>query len=183
MRPIYGPDPYEIYQWQEDWKDFAWDIDLENGESDHWEWFSKALQVGQDVESLLVALADDVDDRCHGLMKLVWPKDSRLAPGRPSLYVDYLEIAPWNRKDYPRRREYTGLGLAMMRHAAQISDELGFAGRLTLCSLPQAEAFYRKIPMSELGVGEGHDDHLAFFELDAATAMEFIKEFEIRSIR
>jgi len=179
IRLVHGPNSYDVSQWQEHWKDFAFERDVPESESDHWDWLGKSLfvgHVGLGIEFLIVAAADRVDERCHGLMKLVWPKGSRLASGRDVLYVDYLEIAPWNRWDY-RDREVRGLGFAMMVHAIGLSQELGFEGRVALCSLPQAQAFYRKIPMSELGVGEGHDAELPYFELDSETAQGILKRF------
>lgn len=173
---VYSPDGYSVFQWQEHWKDFAYEHDVPASESDHWDWLGKSLfpgHVGHDVEFLIVAAADRGGDRCHGLMKLVWPKESRLAPGRSVLYVDYLEIAPWNRSDCPVR-EVTGLGTALIAHSVVLSAELGFEGRLALASLPQAKMFYAGLGMAECGFGSGRDHKLPYFEFDIAGAQRFL---------
>lgn len=175
----YDLDYFDVERWQAAWRKFNHAHGLDGGESSHWNWPAKVLHIGLGGDFLVAGFVDEANDRCHGLMKLIFPKESRLVPGRATAYVDYLEIAPWNRWGSPAHVEHPGLGTAFMRQAARISRDLGFEGRLTLCSLPQSEMFYRrKISMIASGCGDGDDHMLTYFELEASAAERFIEEFE-----
>src|SRR5258708_39832078 len=71
---------------------------------------------------------------------------ARLPPdvGKPLVYIDYLESAPWNVKpmvDVPR---YAGIGAVLVNVAVQVSIDEGFHGRIGLSSLANAASFYEK---------------------------------------
>ena len=90
------------------------------------------------------------------------------------MYVDYLEVAPWNRTilaDRPAR--YAGCGSAMLAAAVVASREEEFRGRIGLHSLPQSEDFYRRIVgMTSLG-SDASKGGLTYFEMDPTAADRF----------
>jgi hypothetical protein len=60
----------------------------------------------------------------------------------------------------------------MVGAAVEISRLAGMEGRCGLHSLSQAEGFYRRIGMQDLGLDAGYDG-LRYFEFDAAGAANF----------
>ncbi len=95
--------------------------------------------------------------------------------GRPLVYLDYLEVAPWNRPELGITPRLRGTGSALVTAAIALSDEEGFKGRIGLHSLPQADSFYRKIGMTDLGHDPAYQN-LRYFEMTAEQAHAFLEE-------
>ncbi|MFO0911884.1 MAG: hypothetical protein U0795_02920 [Pirellulales bacterium] len=112
-------------------------------ESLHWDWGKKAPEL-----KLLEASGFGVvyGDRWQGVMltKTV-SHAARLAVqrGKPLVYVDFLEAAPWNWNvvALERQGELRGVGSLLFRKAVVQSKEEGFRGRVGLHGLPQAHGF------------------------------------------
>jgi len=112
----------------------------------HWDWTRKAAQ----LELLAVSfIAIRCDGSLQGLMKIeTVGHDCRLPEqaGKPLVYIDYLETAPWNVKslmkalDRPTR--YGGVGSRLVEAAVRRSLAEEFRGRVGLHSLPTSERFY-----------------------------------------
>ncbi len=66
----------------------------------HWNWASKALRFDRSLHRIL---AIELNDGIEGLI-WIWLRGylARLpaALGQPLVYVDYLETAPWNAREY-----------------------------------------------------------------------------------
>jgi hypothetical protein len=93
----------------------------------------------------------------------------------PILYVDYVAVAPWNRKAFQNPQRFHHLGTVMLGAAVAFSRTLGLDGRCGLHSLPQSEGFYARIGMRDFGLDAGYDS-LRYFEFDAASAQKFHPE-------
>ena len=96
--------------------------------------------------------------------------------GQHLVYVDFIENAPWNRRellfDPPR---YRGIGTILMRAAMELSISEEFKGRIGLHSLPQANAFYANTcGMTDLGADETYQG-LRYFEATVEQAEAFLK--------
>ncbi len=112
----------------------------------HWDWSSK--------ESDLRVLAYNFfgiscGGKLQGLMKLETAgRSGRLAEqkGKPLIYVDYLETAPWNIKPLAnalgRSPQFAAVGTRLIEAAVRKSQEEDFKGRLALHSLSTSERFY-----------------------------------------
>ena len=113
----------------------------------------------------------------QGLAQVDLTKASRESSqaGRPLVYLDYLEVAPWNRPEFGAAPRLRGVGSALLTAAVALSDEEGFRGRLGLHSLPQADAFYRKIGMTDLGQDSAYQN-LRYFEMTAEQARAFLEK-------
>lgn len=144
-------------------------------QSSHWNWAKKTAR----VQGLLafrgfsvVALGET-----QGLAQIDLTKASREPSqvGRPLVYLDYLEVAPWNRPDLGGAPKLRGVGSALITAAVALSVDEGFKGRLALHSLPQADAFYRKIGMTDLG-SDAQYQNLRYFEMTADQARVFLEE-------
>jgi len=92
----------------------------------------------------------------------------------PIVYVDYVAVAPWNRKPIQQPQRFKNLGTVMLGVAVGASIRDGHDGRCGLHSLPQAEGFYRKIGMSDFGPDAGYSS-LRYFEFSAQAARNFVK--------
>lgn len=129
----------------------------------HWDWVRKigwtafrflAVQVGNSVEGL-VAL------KRH-------PTSSLLSPPDVAIEIAILETAPWNVDGHPDGVRYRGVGSVLMVEAVLISREAGLDGRVQLSALPQAEDWYRRRGMTE--VGPQPPSGLVYFEYTQAQA-------------
>lgn len=112
----------------------------------HWDWSSK--------ESSLRVLAFSFFGISHnaqlqGLMKLETAgRSARLnaQKGKPLIYVDYLETAPWNIKPVTealgKSPQFSAVGTRLIEAAVRRSLDEGFKGRLALHSLSGSERFY-----------------------------------------
>jgi hypothetical protein len=142
-------------------------------ESLHWDWGRKGLRL---------ALGDADDFRIMAIRRqAIWEAVvvtlcknhfALLAPdgGKPLVYIDYLEVAPWNwTVGKFQTRKFKAIGPVLLRAAAEQSYAKGWAGRLGLHALPQAVSFY-------LGQGlqfvrnDPHKQNLPYYELSAAAA-------------
>jgi hypothetical protein len=99
-------------------------------------------------------------------------KTSRLeeAAGKHLVYVDYLEVAPWNQSFAGTPKKYRGAGRVMMTAAAALSVEMNFKGRVGLHSLPQSENFYRSMGLVDFGPDQQVHGNLHYFEMTSELA-------------
>jgi hypothetical protein len=114
----------------------------------HWDWTTKAPQLNV-IANTFYGIR--YDDRLQGLMKLetVGQHCSCRLPeqaGNALVYVDYIEVAPWNLKplmialgDKPR---YGAIGTRLVEAAVLKSKDEDSKGRVALHSLPMTESFY-----------------------------------------
>ena len=137
----------------------------------HWDWEQKV----QRVEGLLAfkSFAVIAEAKTQGMMRIELNQMARIPAqaGKPLVYIEYLEVAPWNRGDIDGQR-FRGVGSALVGAAVELSLSEGFAGRVALHSLPQAEGYYRDVcGMTDLGPDPAYDN-LRYFEMTAEQAAE-----------
>lgn len=141
----------------------------------HWNWAVKALQTA----GLLAyrSFGIEYDGRMQGLMIVcLTGKNARLDPdkGKPLVYVDFIETAPWNAKEFTNSPLYKGVGVRLIQAASRLSIDESFAGRVGLHTLPQAAGFYANAcEMTSLGMDS---NNLEYLELPAAKATVFINK-------
>ena len=103
---------------------------------------------------------------------------SRLDKGKPLVYVDYLESAPWN---WPipvlsQAGEFRGVGAVLFFVAVKQSEQEGFHGRVGLHALPQAVPFYAGQSCRMTGLGNDPNKlGLPYFELSREEAAKTLK--------
>lgn len=142
----------------------------------HWNWQKKTAK----VSGLLAFKGFSViaNGETQGLAQVDLTKSARVAGeiGKPLVYVDYLEAAPWNRPELGAPALLRGVGTALISAAVALSIEEGFKGRVGLHSLPQADAFYRdRCGMSDLGQDADYQK-LRYFEFTPGQAGKFLEE-------
>jgi hypothetical protein len=145
-------------------------------QSRHWDWRDKIRA----IERLLAHQTFCIvcKGQTQGLMavNLTIPTRIREQRGKPMVYVEYLESAPWNRPELFSPHRYRGVGKILMRAAIECSLQEEFKGRVGLHSLPQADEFYRdKCGMTDLGTDAAKQD-LRYFEMTPEQALLFIQK-------
>jgi hypothetical protein len=165
------------------WKPL-WDAGLERRhrlgmpplENEHWDWLGKA-----DWLSLVAyrSLGVECEGMMQGLMLVVTDGYySRTEPdlGKPLIYVDYVQTAPWNDEDLVDRPRLGAVGTHLLDGAVKLSVDLEYAGRIGLHSLQRSEGFYRRLGFAPVEI-ERRDRHargLWYFELTRQRADEFL---------
>ncbi|WP_297447188.1 hypothetical protein [Acidiferrobacter sp.] len=138
----------------------------------HWNWRRKcgvAPGANRKVYGLLNA------DHVEAAMMLLFGKSTRGTPaGLPIVYVDYIAVAPWNRRAIQDPERFRKLGTVMLGTAVAVSRTLGLDGRCGLHSLQTSEGFYRRIGMKDLDIDPTYHN-LRYFEFDANSASTFVK--------
>lgn len=150
-------------QWRHNWH---WD----------WDWETKSDQVSGLAASCGFSVI--CSGLAQGLMRVDLTKSARepSQTGEPLVYVDYLELAPWNRPELGRTPRYKGVGTALIAAAVALSEQAGFKGRIGLHSLPEADAFYGgRCGMSDSGCDAKYQN-LRYFELTTDRAKGFLQE-------
>lgn len=147
-------------------------------QSSHWRWTWKAERPPH--WHCLVTV--ECEGQVQGVMaveNLLRP--SRIVPGAWVLYVDFLEVAPWNYRVPSNRAtpavrlpRFAGVGTVLIGEALRISVGRSASGRIGLHSLPQAEEFYvGRCGMNGCGPDPDYYD-LVYFEYANGVAAEWL---------
>ncbi|SEF10966.1 hypothetical protein SAMN05444161_8508 [Rhizobiales bacterium GAS191] len=142
----------------------------------HWNWAQKTAR----VKGLLAFRGFSIiaQGETQGLAQVDLTKSAReqSQAGKPIVYLDYLEVAPWNRPELGLRPRLRGVGTALVSAVVALSEDEGFKGRIGLHSLPQADDFYRRrCGMTDLGPDSAYQN-LRYFEMTAEQARAFLEE-------
>lgn len=141
----------------------------------HWNWAVKAVHIAGVLAYRSFGI--EAAGKMQGLMiVLLTGKNARLDPdkGKPLVYVDFIETAPWNAKEYTNTPLYKGVGVRLIQAAARLSIDESFAGRVGLHTLPQSAGFYTNAcEMTSLGLDS---NNLEYLELTAAKAAVLLKK-------
>lgn len=115
---------------------------------------------------------------CQGMLLLSlegMPSRRLQTPVSKTLYVEYLQSAPWNLALPGRTPEYSGVGISLIQCAIKVSLESGFDGALSLHSLPGAQPFYQRLGFDDFGP-DLNEGRLHFMELAAGKAAILLGE-------
>jgi len=150
---------------------------LEWPQSLFWDWSKKAPLLRQ-LQCKGFGLVCDNEWQALMLTK-TWDCVARLPSdkGKPIVYVDFLEVAPWNWNvnALGQRSKFRGIGSLLLREAILQSEEETFQGRVGLHSLPQSESFYEKIcGMTRIGP-DPQKQNLVYYEFERDARVEFRK--------
>jgi|GEM_PF-613844 len=137
-------------------------------ESAHWRWTWKATRPPH--WHCLVTV--ECEGQVQGIMAVEnLLRRSVLTPNAWVLYVDFLEVAPWNyrvpqdrSKSAVREPRFRGVGTLLLGEAIRLSIGASAGGRVGLHGLPQAENFYvDRCGMTRIGSDPAYHD-LVYFE-------------------
>jgi GNAT superfamily N-acetyltransferase len=104
------------------------------------------------------------------------PKATRF--GSRLLYIEYLEVAPWNQSAAGGPR-IKGVGSALVVAALELSRAWGFHGRVGLHSLPQARGFYDRLGFVNLGPDDSCEG-FSYFVMPSGAARTLLAREERR---
>jgi len=146
-------------------------------ESLHWDWSRKAREL-----QLLRASGSGIfcEEEWQGAMLTKTVGYSSLVEGpdkgKPVVYIDFVESAPWNwdLRAIGRMPRFKGIGSLLIRESIEQSLREGFHGRVGLHALPQAEAFYGSVcGMTRLEADQDKEG-LVYFEFTRQQATKFL---------
>jgi hypothetical protein len=131
----------------------------------HWDWKKKAdaMRGLLSFETFCI----EHEGVTQGMMALNVARRAQIKQqaGQHLVYVEYLETAPWNRREHQADPRFRGVGSALILAAIALSRHEGFKGRIGLHSLPQADDFYTRIlGMTDLGPDTKYQN-LRYFEM------------------
>ncbi|MFZ2724652.1 MAG: hypothetical protein WAX77_00185 [Methylococcaceae bacterium] len=139
----------------------------------HWNWVKKSTKI-----KLLAyrCFGIECNKEMQGLMLVNTIHSSRLQnqKGKPLVYVDYIEVAPWNLKVFNPSPRYAAIGKRLIESAIRFSLAEGFGGRIGLHSLPQSEWFYENACYMTCGEIDVRYEGLRWFELTESNAKKFL---------
>jgi GNAT superfamily N-acetyltransferase len=168
-----GLDLAEVSRAEAEW---VADRTVLSAEHSHWNWPGKFLQYAGDLEFIGISY----EARFQGLMAIrreavpclnLWS-----APACTTLYVAYLESAPWNLKEFEATPRFASVGTSMLRYAIERSIAMGCEGRIALTALPQAEPFYKRRGFER--VGRDEREGLNYYELAEVPAKRLLEGSE-----
>jgi hypothetical protein len=146
----------------------------------HWDWRRKEGQL-----NLLAIHFYGIEHlgKLQGMMKLESVGHVCRLPaqqGKPLIYIDYFEVAPWNVKQIMaplgKPTKYSSVGTRLFEAAVRLSIEEGFKGRVALHSLSASERFYLEVcKMTPVGRDSGKQN-LLWCEFTPEQAQNFIKD-------
>ena len=146
-------------------------------QSGHWDWRKKVEAIRGKLASPGFSIV--CDGLTQGMMIVdMVKKRCRIdnQKGKHLVYVEFVENAPWNRKELFDPPRYRGVGSILIRAAVSLSEELEFNGRIGLHSLPQANDFYANTcGMTDLGADSDYQG-LCYFEMTSEQARAFVEK-------
>jgi hypothetical protein len=143
----------------------------------HWNWAAKALEYAELPSYRCLGI--EAESKMQGLtiVSISGTDRARLPPdaGKPLIYVEFLETAPWNAGELMGLPSFKGVGRALLKAVVRLSADSGFDGRLGLHSLAQSTDFYSQAcGMTALGP-DPSTDNFEYFELTALQAAQMIR--------
>jgi hypothetical protein len=144
----------------------------------HWDWTRKEPE----LQMLAITFYGlECRGRLQGLMKVDTVTHGCRLPeqrGKPLVYIDYLETAPWNIKKLMeplgRRPEFGAVGTRLVEAAVRHSLDEGFKGRVGLHSLSTSERFYLEVCGMTAGERDPDKQHLLWCEFTPEGAERFL---------
>ncbi len=148
-------------------------------QSRHWHWSDKVKDIEGKLSNQCFSIVCDSSTQAMLITDLARRSQLDVQKHSHLVYVDFIEVAPWNRKELiGHSPKYSGAGSILIRAAIELSKQEGFRGRLGLHSLPQANDFYEnKVGMTDLGLDKNYQN-LRYFEMTPEQADEFVMKGE-----
>jgi len=143
----------------------------------HWNWVDKAGCLLNSPLAPLQCFGIKLEERWQGLIMMnLATHRAQVEPdsGKPLVYVECLETAPWNLKDFVEEPLYGLIGPQLMEAAIRLSLAEGFRGRVGLLALPQSEKFYEK-KVGMVHVKELDSHNMKYYELTQEAAKAYLK--------
>ena len=132
-------------------------IQIDDG---HWSWFKKSILLRSDEYVWFFLMAEKYP---QGVCLIYHPKPSAFDLG-DIFYIEFLAVAPWNRKNPMRPKKFKGVGTMLIHSAITYAiDVLKLKPGFSLHSLPKAVGYYADLGMKPFPSKD--KDGLPYFEM------------------
>lgn len=139
-------------------------------EDDHWRWADKAMVMNTDEYEWMHLFAEG---KPQATCVIFHPKESLLQAGR-IFYIEFVAVAPWNRKCHIRDRRFLRVGKTLLKAALNYAvNDLDLSPGFSLHSLPGAIGFYEGLKMEN--VAQANKGNLLYYELPRSIATELLE--------
>lgn len=135
----------------------------------HWDWFNKSIcYKSEEYEWFYLYF----DGKPQAVCLIYHPKTSVFS-GENIFYIEYIAVAPWNRKNPMEVKLFSGLGQIFIQFISNYAcEKLGLSQGFSLHSLPGAKSFYLSIGMRNVpNLSKGS---LEFFEMSKENTFNFM---------
>ncbi len=141
----------------------------------HWDWVEKRQHINSRQGGVCaITERDQVQGMAMYGFETV-PGRRAVVRGKPFLYVEYLETAPFNLAAFVGSgARFSGVGTELLSGLQDISERWGCEGRLALHSLPGALGFYEAQGFQNLGCDP--EEELDYLELTGPLGERFTRE-------
>lgn len=137
----------------------------------YWDWPTKITDAAERADC--IACRVSFERKTQGFVTLKLRERSRRRPSKFLVYVEYLQVAPWNDGELFRSPRYKGVGTALVSAAVRASFKLDYRGRVGLHCLPARRKFYEKLGFRATRREKRDEDHI-YLELSEERAAEFV---------
>lgn len=135
----------------------------------HWDWFKKSWTYRTDEYEWFYLL---IDGHPQGACLFYHPKES-LLDAENIFYIEFIAVAPWNRKTPLSEKEFKGVGTLLIKCALRYAiDDLNLRCGFSLNALPQAIEYYEKIGMTHFP--ERDYNNMPYFEMSRDKSEELL---------
>jgi hypothetical protein len=144
-------------------------------QSRHWNWKAKTQEIESRLDQQCFSIVSENMTQAMMITQQSYRAKIESQRNEHLVYIDFLEAAPWNRRELQSETaKYAGCGSILIRAAVEFSKLESFKGRVGLHSLPQSNDFYcNKIGMTDLGRDPAHQN-LRYFEMTPEQAELFL---------
>lgn len=126
----------------------------------HWCWFDKHYAFKSEEYNWFFL---EVNNITEGICLTYHPKES-VFDSSEIFYIEYIAVAPWNRKNPYRDRKLYGLGSILMQTVCEFFlKKYKYKFRFSLHSVEKAKEFYEKVGMTRFSEYDKKD--LYFYEM------------------
>jgi len=158
----------DLQSWKNHWQPL---LQKSHEEDRHWDWINKyAKNAHVNFEYYVI----ECDGMIQG-MTMIETDFHRSKKKKNLVYVDFLSIAPWNRKNFVKEPKYKRTGSILIYAAVRRSEQLGYRYRIGLHSLPGAIDFYVRIGMRDYGPDPQYQN-LHYLEFDETSGKDFVQK-------
>lgn len=138
-------------------------------EDHHWEWAKKSICYRTpEYQWFYLKTQGRIEAAC-----LMYHPKASAVDNTNIFYIEFIAVAPWNRKDPMSNRELYNVGSTLLKEVIRYAvNTLGLTYRFSLHSLPQAKSYYDRIGM--IHCPSGDKDNLQYYEMNEVNSANFI---------
>ena len=143
-RVMLGMNSSEISAVEMVWRQARYQLSF-GAEHAHWDWNWKSQLVNEKgVECIGLLCENEIQGMMLVTVEGHYSRHESTV-SLPLLYIDFIEVAPWNLPSSMQRPMFRNVGKCLIETASAMSVEIGFGGRIGLHSLAQSESYYKNV--------------------------------------